>query len=306
MKVELSGFFDEMSPRLDEQLSECHKFGISHLCPRTVDDKNIADYTFEEFQRDLEPRLKVAGVSFSSIGSPIGKIAWDDEAAFQKQKKQLGQLVKIAQEMACPYIRVFAFYVKDDAKEKAYPTILSKMKEFLQIAHGSGVKLLLENEKEVYGSHPQEILRLKQELADSDLCLCFDASNYIQCGDNALEAFHLLKKEISYFHLKDCSKWGVEVPFGLGEAHYETIFAELKAMNYQGFMTLEPHLFWYADDKKKVYAKPFAFLSDAKRYRAFRFIDRKMHVSFFRAVSRKEAFEWDVIRVKEALKGLGE
>jgi predicted dehydrogenase/sugar phosphate isomerase/epimerase len=304
MNVEISGFYDEASGKLDEQIALCRKLGSHYLCPRGIDGKNIADFTLEEFLKDVKPRLDDAGIRFSSIGSPIGKIPWSDEAAFAKQKAQLVQLVKIAQAMECRFIRVFAFYCPDEEKEKAFPSIVAKMKEFLQIAHGSGVKLLLEDEKKVYGSAPEEILRLYQELQSEDLALCFDASNYIQCGHDALQAFELLKDHISYIHLKDCSKWGVEVPFGTGEAHYDQIFEELNAMNYQGFLTLEPHLFKYAVLKPLVYFVPFAPLLANKMFKSFRSIDKAMAISFFKKLSRPEAFELDYLLVKEAIKGV--
>jgi predicted dehydrogenase/sugar phosphate isomerase/epimerase len=303
MQVEISGFYDEVSGELDEQIAECRRLGGHYICPRGVDGKNIADYTLEEFETQVKPRLVEAGISFSSIGSPIGKIPWNDEAAFLSQQSKLKELIKIAQSMGCSFIRVFAFYCEDEEKEKAYPTIKEKFAEFLAIAHGSGVRLLFEDEKKVYGSRPEEILRLYTDLKSPDLALCFDASNYIQCGVDPLEAFHLLKDHLSYIHIKDCSKWGVEVPFGLGQAHYDQIFRELKAMNYHGFITLEPHLFKYALLKPWVYFLPFGPLFARAMFKSFRLVDKAMHVSFFKKISRREVFEWQYELVQEELLG---
>lgn len=305
MDVTISGFYDEAADDLDGQIAECLKLGEHFICPRNMDGKSIADFTVEEFERNIKPRLDKAGISFSSIGSPIGKIAWDDDAAFEKQLGQLTALVQIAQRMGCSYIRVFAFYVSDELKEKAYPTIVRKFQKFLQIAHGSGVKLLLENEKKVFGSLPEEMLRLFTDMNTPDLALCFDASNFIQCKVDPLVAFHQLKQHISYLHIKDCSRWGVEVPFGVGEAHYPEIFAELNAMNYHGFMTLEPHLFRYALNKRRVYFVPFAAVMEKDLFKSFRLIDRAMKRSYFQMASRPEVFEWQHALVVAALKKEG-
>lgn len=306
MKVEISGFYDEAFDDFDKQLEEVKKLGGHYLCPRNLSKRSIASFSAQEFEKDIKPRLDAAGISFSSIGSPIGKIPWDDDGAFLEQKKQLIELVKIAQLMHCAFIRVFAFYVPDKQKNKAYPKILEKFKKFLQIAHGSGVQLLLENEKKVYGSHPEEILRLYQDVADPSLALCFDASNYLQCGVVPLEAFHLLKDHISYIHIKDCSKWGVEVPFGTGSCNYPALFQELSDMNYQGFLTLEPHLFKYAVLKLPIYLVPFAPLLGIKMFKSFRLVDKAMHRGFFQKTSRPEAFEWQFRLVTNALKEKGE
>lgn len=306
MEVQISGFYDEAYAKLDDQIAECLKLGGHFICPRSLDGRSIADFTAEEFEEDIKPKLVKAGIGFSSIGSPIGKIPWNDEEAFFKQQKQLTELIKIAQTMKCGFIRLFAFYVEDAEKDRAYPVILAKMKQFLAQAQGSGVRLLLENEKKVYGSKPEEILRLYRDLNNPNLALCFDASNYIQCGCQSLEAFHLLKDHISYLHIKDCCKWGVEVPFGYGEAHYDEIFKELEEMNYHGFLTLEPHLFWYADLKAQVYFVPFAPLFRRNLFRSFRLIDKAMAVPFGRIISRPMAFEWQFYLVSRKLDEKGE
>ena len=82
------------------------------MCPRVVDGKNIADYTAEEFAANIKPRLDAAGIKFSSIGSPIGKIGLYDDAAYEAQLAKLEELVKICKLMDCKYIRMFSFRVK--------------------------------------------------------------------------------------------------------------------------------------------------------------------------------------------------
>ena len=87
-EITISGFYDEISSALSTQIAILHELGETYMCPRNVDGKNIADYTFEEFKEKIFPVLKKEGVKFSSIGSPIGKVGIDDEEGFEKQKKQ--------------------------------------------------------------------------------------------------------------------------------------------------------------------------------------------------------------------------
>ena len=100
-EITISGFYDEISSALSTQIAVLHELGETYMCPRNVDGKNIADYTFEEFKEKIFPVLKKEGVKFSSIGSPIGKVGIDDEEGFEKQKKQLAELVKIAKLTGC-------------------------------------------------------------------------------------------------------------------------------------------------------------------------------------------------------------
>ena len=93
-EITISGFYDEISSALSTQIAVLHELGETYMCPRNVDGKNIADYTFEEFKEKIFPVLKKEGVKFSSIGSPIGKVGIDDEEGFEKQKKQLADYIR--------------------------------------------------------------------------------------------------------------------------------------------------------------------------------------------------------------------
>ncbi len=300
-KITISGFYDEISGKLSTQIGVLHELGETYMCPRNVDGKNIADYTLEEFKEKIYPVLKKENVRFSSIGSPIGKVGIDDEEGWEKQKKQLAELVKIAQLMECKYIRVFSFFYGDKAPEECSKKVVARLKEMIAIVKGSGVKLLHENEKKVYGDVPQRVLEIYRAINDEDFVLCFDASNYVQCDVNPKEAFDMLKDYVVYYHIKDCSKYKVEVPVGTGEGCYTYILSQLKARGYEGFMTLEPHTFKYAVMKPLVYFVPFVKFGMKDYFKAFRLIDKKMGRNYFACASRKQVFLWQYNNLKKLL-----
>lgn len=303
MIVNVSGFYDEASGKIDEQIALAKKLGGKFICPRNIDGKNIAEFSAEEFIRDVKPRLDAANIGFSSIGSPIGKVGIDDEIGFDKQKIQLAELVKIAQAMNCKYIRVFSFFYGDKKPEDCTDKVIARLRELLAIAKDSGVSLMHENEKKVFGDVPQRVLTIYNALKDEGLKLCFDASNYIQCDVNPKEAFDMLKDYVEYYHIKDCSEYKVEVPLGTGKGEYEYIFAQLKQRGYQGFMTLEPHTFKYAILKPLIYLVPFAPLFAKNYFKAFRMVDKKLGKGYLSFASRKEMFE---LQYNTLLKMIGE
>lgn len=300
-KITISGFYDEVSGDLQEQIKLIHELGETYMCPRTINNKNIADFTFEEFKRDIYPVLQKEGIKFSSIGSPIGKVGIDDEEGFAKQKKQLAELVKIAQLMDCKYIRMFSFYYGDKNPADCHDKVIARLKEFLPIVKGSGVKLMHENEKLIYGDVPERVLAIKKEIDDEDFVFCFDASNFVQCDVNPKEAFDELKDLIVYYHIKDCSEFKVEVPVGTGEGCYTYILGELKRRGYEGFMTLEPHTWKYAVLKPLVYFVPFVKFAKRDYFKAFRLIDKKMNRGYFKCASRKQVFLWQYENLKKLL-----
>ncbi len=304
-KITISGFYDEVSGDLDEQIKLAKSLGESYLCPRTVNGKGIADYTAKEFEEKILPILKKEGIRFSSLGSPIGKVGIDNEEGFQKQKQKLIELVKIARMTECRYIRMFSFYYGNKKPEECFDKVVSRIKELLEIVRGTGVKLLHENEKEIYGDVPERVLQLYKAVNDPDFVLCYDASNYIQCKVDAKAAFDMLKDYVVYYHIKDCSSYGVEVPVGLGEGHYDYILSELVSRGYEGFMTLEPHTFKYACFKAPVYFVPFAALLMKNYYKAFRLIDKKMGIGYGKIVTRKDVFVWQHDNLVKLLKEAG-
>lgn len=302
-KFTISGFYDEVSTDLSTQIDEIKKLGESYLCPRSVDGKNIADYTAEEFAEFVKPALDKNGIKFSSIGSPIGKVGIDDEAGFEAQKKKLVELVKIAQMMDCKYIRAFSFYYGDKDPDSCFDKVVEKTKQFLEIVKGSGVKFMHENEKLIYGDVPERVLKLYNAINDEDFVLCFDASNYVQCDVNPKEAFDMLKDLTVYYHIKDCSKYKVEVPVGTGEGCYDYIISQLKERNYEGFLTLEPHTWKYAVMKLPIYFILFMPLIMSNYYKAFRQIDKAMGVSYCKHISRTQVFEWQYYNLKKLIEG---
>ena len=74
MKYEkISGFTDEISSHLEQQLIEAGRTGISYLALRNIDGKNICSYTPGEIKRTVLPLLKKYKMRVSSLGSPLGK-----------------------------------------------------------------------------------------------------------------------------------------------------------------------------------------------------------------------------------------
>lgn len=303
-KMKISGFYDEVSSDLQVQIKTVSELNEKYICPRLINGKNISSFTPEEFAKNIKPVLDNAGIGFSSIGSPIGKVDIYDDAGFASQKEKLKNLIEIAKMMNCKYIRVFSFFVNPKGDYNQYfPVVVEKLKTFIKIAEGSGVVLLHENEKKIYGDTPERCLQLAKELCCDTFKLAFDSSNYIQCKCEPYEAFKLLKDYTVYYHIKDCSPEGVEVPLGMGNGSYFEILSDLAAEGYDGFLTLEPHTQKYAILKKAVFFLPFVSLIPPLRYyrRVFKRIDKNAGIGRLKNVSSKEVFIWQYDALKQML-----
>ena len=304
IKATISGFYDEASFNINEQIALIKQLGEEYLCPRQIGKKTITNYTFAEFRDNIYPLLAKHNIKFSSIGSSLGKIRIDDEAGYQKQLEQLKELIEICKLTNCKYIRIFSFFGCLIEPEKHLPQVIKKLNGFLELTKDTGIVLLHENEKEIYGDTPERVLQIYNALKDKGLQLIYDASNFIQCDIDPLDAYNQLKEYVVYYHIKDCDASSkVEVPVGLGDGKYKEIFADLSKRNYQGFMTLEPHTAKYALLKMPAYVIGWIPLLAKinKTAKTFRKIDKHLGKGAFQSVSRKEVFVAQYSNLKQLI-----
>ena len=227
----LSGFSDEASPNLSEQLALMKKLGVRYIEPRNVDGKNIVDLTDGEL-REMAKKLADAGIGVSNIGSPVGKIPLDGDIA--KECDRLDRALYAAEVLGAPYVRVFSFFESQGQRDK----VLDRMAKFQRVAEGRGAALLHENEKGIYGDTDDRCLDLYQTLG---LRAIFDPANFLQCGVRPEEAFRKLAPFVDYMHVKDAFLGQMQVvPAGHGDGHVKEILASLAPREM--FLSLEPHL----------------------------------------------------------------
>lgn len=243
--IVISGFADEIHPNLDQQLKVVKELGMHYICLRAADGKGIADYTLEEFQQNIQPRLEEAGVKISSLGSPIGKIDIDDQAAYEKQLAQLDTLCRICNSCGCRYIRMFSFWMpKDRNPDDFTEQVIKKLAGFAKVAEKYDVILIHENEKDIYGDIARRCKVILDRLASPHFKAAFDFANFVQCGEDTAECWELLKEHVVYIHIKDAVKSNNEnVLCGTGDGQIPQLLKKIiREDGYQGFLTLEPHL----------------------------------------------------------------
>ncbi len=244
----ISGFADEIDPQLDVQLKVVKELGMDHICLRAADGKGIAEYSVEEFETAILPRLNAAGVKVSSLGSPIGKIDIDDDAAYEKQLDQLETLCQICNLVQCKYIRMFSFWMLHKNPDEWKEEVLKKLRGFAAIAEKYGVVLIHENEKDIYGDTKERCKVILDELASPSFKAAFDFANFVQCGEDTAQCWEMLKEHVAYIHIKDAVAGKNEnVVCATGDGKIPEILRKaIREDGYQGFLTLEPHLVLFA------------------------------------------------------------
>lgn len=237
----VSCFADEIAESLDRQIEVLSRLGISYVELRSADGINVSDFTMN-FAKEVKKKLDQANIRISAIGSPIGKIGINDD--FDAHLQKLSHTEQMADIFETPYIRMFSFYIPENyAAADCRSEVLFRTEAMIAEAAHNNITLLHENEKGIYGDNASRCLDLMQQFAGKHFSCTFDFANFIQCGQDPLEAYEMLSPYISYVHVKDALFATREVvPAGTGDGHLPEIFQKLDASGYHGFLSLEPHL----------------------------------------------------------------
>ena len=242
MTVILSGFADEISSDLDEQLDTLAAESISHLELRSVWSTNVADLDAKQIAQ-VRRSLDHAEISVSAIGSPIGKI--DITAPLAPELDRLRRVAAVAAELSVTIVRVFSFFIPAGEPPEHYrQEVIDRMAALAEVAAGYGLILAHENEKGIYGDIPQRCADLLAAVASPALRATFDAANFVQCGvAPQAEAYALIRPYLVYLQVKDAiAATGEVVPAGQGDGQVRETLDALNSSGFAGYVSLEPHL----------------------------------------------------------------
>src|SRR5690349_4446181 len=238
----LTGFADEISPELEVQLDTLAAEGMRFLELRGVWGKNVLKVDDGGLGR-VKGALRERGVGVSSIGSPIGKLGIRDD--FAPHLADFRRALAVAAELEAPFIRIFSFFIPEgDDPASHREAVLDRLGQIVRAAEGSGVTLLHENEKEIYGDVPARCLDLLTSLNSPIFRAAWDPANFVQCGVRPhSEGYADIRPFIAYVHVKDSIlATGQVVPAGEGEGQVRETIAALRESGFDGFFSLEPHL----------------------------------------------------------------
>jgi sugar phosphate isomerase/epimerase len=243
----LTGFADEISLDLAEQIDLLTKLGVTYVEFRSAWGVKVLDLTDEQL-RQAKSMLDAAGIKVSSVGSDIGKIEISDP--FPEHRDRAVHAVEVAHHFEAPNIRMFSFFVPEDVDPAIHrDEVMERTGALVELAKAGGVTMLHENEKDIYGDTPERVVDLVTTMDSPHYRAIFDPANYVQCGIRPFdEAYPLVRPYTDYVHCKDASATEMQgglnkvVPCGEGDGQVREVVAALHDSGYDGFFSLEPHL----------------------------------------------------------------
>jgi len=237
----LSAFADEISPDPQQQVDVLNLCGIKHIELRSIHKTNVLDLTDLQVS-EFKSLLDKHGFRLSAIGSPIGKIKIDQP--FEPHLRRFERAIELCKVFGTPNIRVFSYYKPEGTTwEQWRDEILQRMAEKVRRAEKAGLRLLHENEHNIYGDDPRRVVDLLDSLNSQHFRAVYDAANYVFCGYDPWQGWELTRDRTAHFHFKDWTAGAAHGSLGgEGQGQWPRVLADAVARGYDGFATLEPHL----------------------------------------------------------------
>jgi sugar phosphate isomerase/epimerase len=222
----LSGFADEIDPDLTLQCETLNELGITHIEFRSAWGTNVLDLSDEQID-EVAATLAKHDIRVSSIGSPLGKVNIEDD--FDAHLVRADRALAVAARLSAPFIRIFSFFLRpDQPPEQHRDEVLRRMSALTARAEPTGVVLLHENEKDIYGDVPERVLDIVESVGSPTLRLAWDPANYVQVGVRPFtQGYAALRPHTVYVQIKDALlATGEVVPAGEGDGELrETVRA---------------------------------------------------------------------------------
>lgn len=243
--AKLSAFADEVTEDFRGQVEYLAREKVRYIEPRFVNKKNIMALSPDEL-KEAKTMIRDHGLKVSAIGSPIGKVRLDEP--FEPHLDKFKHAVELAQFFDTPFIRMFSYYAPEGKNIDHYrDQVMERMAAKIEILSGVDVTMVHENEAHIYGHTAENCVDLVKTVGSPKLRLVYDPANFVwgeKITNNVEVCWPVMKPYIVHVHIKDWklgSKDVGSVP-GEGDGQIKELLAELAAMDYDGCLTMEPHL----------------------------------------------------------------
>ncbi len=238
----ITGFADEVSPKLDEQIAVFKKLNLQGIDLRSIEGVNVLNLSDAQLDY-LDEQSKKHKLPVQAIGSPVNKVNLTPENREAELAKMV-RSIEIAKRLGVKRIRVFSPEVPRGEDDRCWPDVKAWMADQIALAEKADSLLIHENDARFYGAYPENAKRLFAEFAGPNFKAAFDFANTVLIGYRAMDHwFPWILPYLDTLHIKDAvEKEGKVVPAGEGEGQILETFRFLKEKGWEGPLTLEPHL----------------------------------------------------------------
>lgn len=205
-------------------------------CPEFSSPDNIAA-TLRQMQDH--------GLKFVDLGSSA-ELHHADAATRQKQLDEARRFIDLAQQLHCPYIRVFPNRLPKDQDQHATIALITRgLQELGEYARNSDVTVLMETHGDLVQSDLVE--QIMQGVTSRNVGLIWDIYNmWSVTSEPPAQVYPKLKKYIRHTHIKD-GKNGQYLFLGQGNSPIFEAIGLLYSGGYKGYYSFEWEKLWHPE-----------------------------------------------------------
>ncbi len=263
---------DEISPCLEETIKFLKDKKINYLELRTIDNKNLINYSFEEIKK-FSNTLKENNIKVSAFASPLFKWYPDNKKvstkkvdtfnfsphlSIKKKKEYIEKAFEVAKILETNNIRIFST-LKNNSNN--YNFLQDPLLKFaLNKAKEKNMALLLENEPPCYINKMKDIKLTTKKINSENFGIWLDIANFYKINEQVFfEDIKKIKDKIKYIHLKDFSAEQKYTTLGKGIINYKRIISDIRDVfkDKNIFLSIETHV---SENPKEATEKSLKFL----------------------------------------------
>ena len=208
------------------------------------------------------------GESYADIPTTartVGLVPPETRAARTAEMKEVADF---ARRLGVDVVALHVGFVPHDASDPLYRDAVAVVQEICDHCQGNGQRLHLETGQE----SPEGLLQFHADVARDNLFINFDPANMILYGSGEpIAALKKVGKYVRSVHCKDArwaanpgKEWGAEVPLGEGDVGFEDFLATLKALGYDGPLTIEREIPQEPNRQKEEIGRGVKLLNELK------------------------------------------
>ena len=271
--MRLTGFTDEASANIEDQIRVTKELGWSHLSARTINTANIHEITDDEFDALCE-MLDRQNIKVAEFGTLIGSWSKTIHSDFGITQAEVERCITRMKKLDVKIARIMSFAQEPWGSDQHEEERFRRLRWITEQFKTEGLIAAHENCMNWGGFSSDHTLRLLEEVPG--LKLIFDTGNPIFQRDrsksepypwqDSLEFYHAVKHAIVHVHVKDCVMIDDQESYvfpGEGDAHIPEILEDLHQSGYDGFIAIEPHV-------GKVFHEDFISKDVDREYRIYR------------------------------------
>lgn len=251
----LTGFADEASAAVNEQIRACQELGWKWIESRNAGSNNIHEIDDAEFEQ-VCATLEDTGVGINCFGSAVANWSTQITDSFDVTLAQIDRAIPRMQRLGSKMIRIMSFAVlKENALDQQMEEErFHRLREIQSRFMDAGIVPVHENCMNYGGMGSEYTLKMIENVPG--LKLVFDTGNPVFSEDcnggvrggkrqSAWDFYDAIKDHIVYVHIKD-GVWENDATIysypGEGDADVKKIVKDLLDNGYVGGFSMEPHL----------------------------------------------------------------